>query len=466
MSSKIKYFLFWLLLVILFGLIMFFLFLLEPKLRINNFKEEVSFEYNEKIKYDYGVVCYGTFFSCKKIHVSREGKVDNKILGKNEISYVFEFDNNKYNLKQVINIVDTTPPKIIINEEIVKVCPNGKIPTLNIKAIDNYDGDITNNINKELSDNEVVLKVKDKNGNETISIIPAIVEDKEAPKIVLNGEKNKSFYPNSSYNDEGITVTDNCNSENELDLKIDNNVDYTNPGTYKITYSVTDQSNNTSYEQRNIDILDYSDNSKDVYLTFDDGPSIYTEELLDILKKYNVKATFFVTSNGSDSTILREYNEGHTVALHSNTHEYSYIYSSIDNYFTDLYAVQNRVKNITGESPNLIRFPGGSSNSVSTNYDGGIKIMSKLTEEVENKGFQYFDWNVSSGDAGDASTSDEVYYNVINNLSGGYSIVLQHDTKKFSIDAVERIIQYGLANGYVFKPLSSYSPKAHHRIYN
>ena len=92
--------------------------------------------------------------------------------------------------------------------------------------------------------------------------------------------------------------------------------------------------------------------------------------------------------------------------------------------------------------------------------------MSRLAEEVEKRGFYYFDWNVSSGDAGGASTSDEVYNNIVNSLGVGYSIVLQHDTKKFSIDAVERIIEYGLNNGYTFKTLSPGSPKAHHRIFN
>jgi peptidoglycan/xylan/chitin deacetylase (PgdA/CDA1 family) len=138
----------------------------------------------------------------------------------------------------------------------------------------------------------------------------------------------------------------------------------------------------------------------------------------------------------------------------------------VNNYFDDLYSIQNRVKRITGEAPTLIRFPGGSSNEVSIRYDGGIKIMSVLTKEVENRGFQYYDWNISSGDAGGATTSNEVYNNVVSKLPGGYSIVLQHDTKKFSIDAVERIIQYGRANGYIFKPLTKDSPKSHHRVLN
>ena len=205
---------------------------------------------------------------------------------------------------------------------------------------------------------------------------------------------------------------------------------------------------------------------KIIYLTFDDGPGPYTAKLLDILKKYDVKATFFVTGAGDNSLIAREYTEGHTVALHSYTHDYSYIYSSIDNYFEDLYNIQARVKNITGSTATLVRFPGGSSNLVSARYDGGIGIMSRLSEELPARGFTYFDWNISSGDAGGATTSSEVYQNVINALSPNYSVVLQHDIKDFSVDAVEDIIKYGKANGYTFKKLDAGSFTAHHGINN
>ena len=204
-----------------------------------------------------------------------------------------------------------------------------------------------------------------------------------------------------------------------------------------------------------------------IYLTFDDGPGQYTGKLLDILKKYNVKVTFFVTGSGSDSIIKREYDEGHTVALHSATHDYSKIYKNTNAYFDDLYKIQNRVKRITGETATLIRFPGGSSNTVSRRYDGGTHIMSKLSKMVQDKGFYYFDWNVTSGDAaGTPISSDQVYKNVIKSLREDYSVVLQHDIKGFSVNAVEKIIQYGLNNGYTFERLTETSPGAHHGINN
>lgn len=203
-----------------------------------------------------------------------------------------------------------------------------------------------------------------------------------------------------------------------------------------------------------------------VYLTFDDGPGDYTNALLDVLDKYEVKATFFVTGRGDDATIKREYDEGHTVALHTWSHNYAYVYSSVDNYFADLNQIADRVKNITGQDAKLIRFPGGSSNLVSKRYDGRTKIMSTLTREVEARGYQYFDWNVDSDDAGRAKDSDTVYVNVASHLKPGPNVVLQHDIRPYSVEAVERIIQYGNENGYVFEPLSFDSPTVHHGVNN
>ena len=129
--------------------------------------------------------------------------------------------------------------------------------------------------------------------------------------------------------------------------------------------------------------------------------------------------------------------------------------------------VQNRVKSVTGETTHLMRFPGGSSNTVSAKYDGRSHIMTTLTREADERGYTYFDWNVLSGDAGETTETDRVVENVTNALKqGSSSVVLQHDIKGFSVDAVERIIQYGLENGYIFDKLSPGSFTAHHNVNN
>lgn len=206
---------------------------------------------------------------------------------------------------------------------------------------------------------------------------------------------------------------------------------------------------------------------KTVYLTFDDGPGDYTARLLDILKKYDIKATFFVTCKGPDNLISRAFKEGHAVGLHTCSHVYD-IYRSVDTYFNDLNKIAARVSKITGTAAKIIRFPGGSSNTVSAKYKKGI--MTTLSSEVEKRGYKYFDWNVASLDTDGANTADAVFKNVINGVnkrgSGSFSVVLQHDLKSYSVEAVEKIIQYGQKNGYVFKALDTSSPTVHHKVNN
>ena len=205
---------------------------------------------------------------------------------------------------------------------------------------------------------------------------------------------------------------------------------------------------------------------KIVYLTFDDGPGPYTGKLLDVLKKYNVKATFFVTCNRAQyrNMIKRAYDEGHSIGLHSCSHNYAKVYASVDAFMSEMVNISDVVKNATGVETKLMRLPGGSSNTVSKKYKKGV--ISEIAKKVTDEGYVYFDWNVSSGDAGGATSSDAVYRNVTRSLKGNYSIVLQHDIKGYSVDAVEQIILFGMKYGFTFKPLDTNSPTAHHRINN
>ncbi len=258
-------------------------------------------------------------------------------------------------------------------------------------------------------------------------------------------------------------------------IKTSKTVDTTKKGEYKITYTVSDSAGNTKSVIRKVIVYEkmttgVTPTGRTIYLTFDDGPSAHTAKLLDVLKKYDVKATFFVTNqaitHGHDDLILRAYNEGHTIGLHTYTHNYN-IYTNIDTYFNDLYAIQQKVQQITGYTSTIIRFPGGSSNTVSRKYDGGAKIMSVLSKEVEARGFRYWDWNISSGDAGETRSTAQIVKNVTKSLGNGSTyVVLQHDIKDFSVNAVEEIIQNALARGYSFKPLTMDSPTVHHGINN
>lgn len=300
--------------------------------------------------------------------------------------------------------------------------------------------------------------------------------DKEAPKIELKGKKINVIYTGEEYSEEGYNALDNSDGDITEKVTIDKKYDNSKVGTYYITYKVTDNSGNSAEEKREILVRKKSSSSLDcgepgtIYLTFDDGPNnTTTTQILDVLKKYNVKATFFVTNTngGDDSQIKREFDEGHKVAIHTNSHDYSIVYSSYDNFWKDMNAIGERIERITGEKTDVLRFPGGSSNTVSRRYSSGI--MTTLTKDVEEKGFNYVDWNVDSRDAEPAvtKTSDDVYKNVTSQLGKGRgNIILMHDIKKTTAGAIERIIQYGQNNGYKFDVLTRETSICHHRVVN
>lgn len=188
-----------------------------------------------------------------------------------------------------------------------------------------------------------------------------------------------------------------------------------------------------------------------------------------MLAKYNIKVTFFVTNvnSGYQNMIAKEAAAGHTVAIHSASHNYQQIsFKCWCIIFDDLNRnVRTLYIRRLEASPTLVRFPGGVLIHDSKKYCKGI--MTELAKDVTDQGYKYYDWNVSSGDAGGTTSTSEVYQNVINGIqSHNVSVVLQHDIKSFSVDAVESIIQWGLANGYTFLPLTTSSPDVHHGINN
>ncbi len=206
---------------------------------------------------------------------------------------------------------------------------------------------------------------------------------------------------------------------------------------------------------------------KVIYLTFDDGPSKHTAELLDILDQYQVKATFFVTHGYPEymDCIGETAERGHSIRIHCYSHWYEKIYASEDAYLADMKKMEDIIFEQTGKRTKLMRFPGGSSNRVSKQYNLGI--MTRLETIIEGMGYHYFDWNVDSNDAGGTTETDQVVQNVISVLEKkNVAVVLQHDSHGYSVAAVERIIRWGLENGYVFLPLTEESPGFHHGIVN
>lgn len=287
-------------------------------------------------------------------------------------------------------------------------------------------------------------------------------EDNLAPELFLKGGAEMTILVGEEYKELGAEAVDDCS---EVQVVVSGEVRTGEVGDYILEYKAVDEAGNEMKLPRRVRVRENL--SGTIYLTFDDGPGVYTAELLDILAHYNVKATFFVTGAGPDEILLREFQEGHAIGVHTASHRYDYIYRNTGNFWADFNEILGRIERVTGESTRLARFPGGSSNTVSRNYDGGTKIMSVLAGEMTERGFSYFDWNVDSKDAGTARTAEEVFRNVVEKLKvGGDSVVLQHDIKKYSVEAVPMIIEYGLSNGFRFEKLTTDSYSARHRINN
>ena len=193
---------------------------------------------------------------------------------------------------------------------------------------------------------------------------------------------------------------------------------------------------------------------KKVYLTFDDGPSINTLRILDILNNNNVRGTFFVIGERARyrQDVIKKLNRsGMCIGVHCYTHNYKNIYSSVSTYFEDLNNCSKIIKNITGKAPiSYIRIPGGSDNLVS-----GKTKMSDITKAIKASGLKYVDWNVSSLDAsGENIPKDKIVKNVINECkNNNHVVILMHDSpaKKSTVEALPEIVNYLKREGYVFK---------------
>lgn len=433
-----------------------------PKFNLENKVGEVNKDYIPVIK------VYNVFHDFTN-DVTMESDVDNSKIGKYKIKCKVKVLFLNFHKIFDVDIVDTEKPSIELNGNNPSlVCPNHLYNEEGYTAFDNYDGDITDKVSVFIQTDRILYSVIDNSNNKFEIERELVYNDVEKPSISLKGNNTITIYLGSKYNEPGYSAIDNCDGDITDKVKVSGNVDTTKIGNYVLKYEVNDSSGNTNEVERTIVVKKriYTYGNGIIYLTFDDGPSYLTKQILDILEQENVKATFFVTS--ANEYTRQAYEVGHAIGLHSNTHKYSYIYSSSENYFNDLENISSNVYNVIGIRPTIIRFPGGSSNTVSRNYCQGI--MSSLTAEVLNRGYIYFDWNVDSNDAGnDINNSQMIYYNVINNLSHNKTnVVLMHDSSghKATVDALKDIIDFGKSNGYTFMPITKDTPIVIHSVNN
>ena len=205
-----------------------------------------------------------------------------------------------------------------------------------------------------------------------------------------------------------------------------------------------------------------SEGRKVVYLTYDDGPSPNTYWLLDILDKYDVKVTFFVNGYpGYEDELIEIYNRGHSIAMHTYTHQYATVYGGIESFKTEIDLLSDHIYNLVGIRPNVFRFPGGSSTEMTNEIHTYIDYLNQ-------NGIVYFDWNVGSQDAvPNPLPATQIYNNVMSGIATkDVSVVLMHDAygKETTIQASELIIQSLIEQNALILPITDDTVPVHHNV--
>lgn len=435
-------------------------------------KDYVKVEINESIDPASYIEKINGKYQLSDIQID-SSQVDIKKLGQYQIKYTLK--DKEYDLP--VEVVDTQKPeyktknldidlgmKVDISDIVSDIQDQTKT-----KAYFKKDYDF----NKE-GNQKVWVVVEDEAGNKTEKEVEVnIVKDEEKPELTglhdltvkVNGEVDYLS---------GLTAKDNRDPDPQIEVD-SSQVDLSKAGTYTVKYTVKDRSGNENVFSRQIKVLKKvvtkavpSSEEKIIYLTFDDGPSENTKKIIDILDKYNVKATFFVTGNGQkyNKYIKEAYEKGHTIGLHTYSHNYKEVYSSVDAYFDDLNKIGQMVKEQIGFVPKYIRFPGGSSNTKSAKYSKGL--MTTLVSEVQNRGYQYYDWNADSTDAAGNNRPVSVIVKNATQSKAKNINLLMHDTaaKSTTVEALPKIIEHYQKLGYTFKGIDDTSFTPHHGVNN
>ena len=464
-----KYLKYWKYVVIfLVCLISIVSFLLYPRLKLK--EPIIEIDVNTKFK-EPGYHAYNILENFNK-KVKIEGSVNTKKIGIYTIKYSYRVLIKKVTKTRIVKVVDKIPPKITLEDKPDEICSN-KYKEYKYKANDNYDGDITKKVNVELKNNKLIYTVADASGNKTVLTRKVKIITDNKPELKLEGSKEMTIYKGTDYKEPGYKATDICDDDLTDKVKVEGNVDKNKVGTYEIKYTVYN-SNEAKEEIKRIvyvkekptDATASNGSGKTVYLTFDDGPGLYTQSILNTLDKYGVKATFFVTNQFPkyQYLIAEEAKRGHAIAVHTYTHNYN-VYTSVDTYINDFNRMNEVVKNQTGSYTQMFRFPGGSSNTISKKYKVGV--VSEIAREMSSKGYIYYDWNVSSGDAA-GYNSNGIYNATIRGVSkcGAHCVVLMHDIKGTTANALDPILKELKSKNYSFGVLTPAGPTAHHKINN
>ena len=458
------------LVVVIAAVCLLFIFSAETRIALKGSKTETVEVFSEYNDSGFEAKASMLFLSFKP-ETEVLGGVDTSKLGDYAITYKSSFFGKEYKVERKVSVKDTAPPVITVDKEEVVFEHKGKAPTVNdikveVAASDNYDGDITDKVEKSIKGNELILSVSDSSGNKASYSVNIVLNDGVQPTITLKGDSVMYLKEGSTFKDPGFIAADNMDGNLTDSVEVSGKVDTSKSGTYLREYVVTDGSGNSAKRIRKVvvysglsaeDFASVPKNGKTVYLTFDDGPGAYTEKLLGYLDRYDVKVTFFVTNqfSGYKHLIGEAHKRGHTIGVHTSSHKWE-IYKSKESYLADFEKIQKTIEAQTGKRAEIFRFPGGTNNLVSKKQKKGI--MTLLSKEMKNMGYVYFDWNVDCNDSRYGDTQRIIESTIEQISKKNTSVVLMHDIKNQTVEAVPAIIEYCLRKGYTFKALDKNSP--------
>lgn len=391
------------------------------------------------------------FGHAQDVHI--QGHLNPKKLGKYQLTYQY----GPFKTQRTYEVIDTKAPRLVLKKVVASTSQKLQPKDFVKQVIDQSPCKLSfiTHPNHHDPKQTITIQAKDQAGNvSTKKTTLSIQQDVTPPTIDTHPIY---IQPGQTPN---FIVTDDSDPKPKIHFAKD---ELSTVGKHLIQVKAQDQSHNQTTQKVPVIVYD-----KVAYLTFDDGPSPLTPKVLDVLSQYNAKATFFTVGfDHSSFHYMKDcVQQGHTVALHSMTHQYS-IYTSAQSYFNDLNAIKQLVKDQTGIESHYVRFPGGSSNTISKNYATGI--MSQLVNQLTSQGYRYYDWNVSSGDAASNSVPVEtIIASCQQGIGKPEAMILFHDsaTKTTSVQALPKVIEAYQNAGYCFKAIDDDAPQIHHSTLN
>lgn len=385
--------------------------------------------------------------------LTSEADVNVKKVGDYTVTYKALYNEKEYIKTRTVKVVDTEKPIISVSFEDAEE-PNWLTGPRDfcVKALDNCDGDISDKIERNKEDGKITFRVFDSSGNiaqttlkeEQPVTAPVIKFTNDDEYITVNVGQKITLSPPTAYDGKGINHAGS--------IKIEGTYDINTPGTYILTYTLTNYIGETVKAQRTIEVKplvnpkQITDPNKIIRLTFENGPNDNTSTILQILEKYAVPATFFINSAYVDSyeNLSKYIKAGSAIGLYSYTAEPADVYEA-DDFFAEYRTVQADIKNQANIATHLFRFPGGSIYGIETPAD----IMNNLRNDITKTTFQYYDWTIDPNDL--QNTSENIINIVTQNIElHKLNIVRLHEASDNTVQALPQIIEWGIQHGYTF----------------